>query len=450
MTQEISGKKEKGKVSKPVLFFVRLIICIIIIASGIKVMKVFESGKKPPAEIKVQEKILKVETVNVIPGDSEITITAYGEVSVLNTLTISPEISGSAIYVNPNLKPGEMVDKNTLLLKIDDRNYVAAVREAESSVAKLKNTILKMKKGHITDKKRVKNIKRNRDISQIEFERISKLYSVNKVGTLSEIEKSERTMNTSQDQLDLLLQKIDLFPLEIKETENNLDLAVTKLSLAETNLKRCKLISPIKGRVKKVMVEKGQYLSPGMTAVILADDSILEIHVPLDSLDVKNWIHFDDDDPDKSGLWFSRLKRVTCRIFWTESPDNNVFTGVLHRVVDFNPQTRTVMIAIRVDNQNRAANSVLNPIFPLVEGMFCKVEIPGKRILDVVRLPRWAVTFDETVYCVKDRRLRTLPVQILRSEGEFIFVRGIPENTDVIVTRLVDPLENTLVEVVQK
>jgi len=82
--------------------------------------------------------------------------------------------------------------------------------------------------------------------------------------------------------------------------------------------------------------------------------------------------------------------------------------------------------------------------------MFCKVEIPGKRILDVVRLPRWAVTFDETVYCVKDRRLRTLPVQILRSEGEFIFVRGIPENTDVIVTRLVDPLENTLVEVVQK
>jgi len=86
---------------------------------------------------------------------------------------------------------------------------------------------------------------------------------------------------------------------------------------------------------------------------------------------------------------------------------------------------------------------------PLVEGMFCTVRIPGKQLKNVVRLPRWAVTFDNTVYIVNgENRLKTIPVTVARTEGETIYVSaGLNPGDTVITTRLIDPLENALLEV---
>jgi hypothetical protein len=74
--------------------------------------------------------------------------------------------------------------------------------------------------------------------------------------------------------------------------------------------------------------------------------------------------------------------------------------------------------------------------------MFCRVEIPGRALTDVVQLPRWAVTLEGTVYLVDEGRLRTAPVEISRVEGDVAFVRaGLQPGDVVVTTRLIDPLE---------
>ena len=81
--------------------------------------------------------------------------------------------------------------------------------------------------------------------------------------------------------------------------------------------------------------------------------------------------------------------------------------------------------------------------------MFCSVQIPGKQLENVFRLPRWAVTFDNTVYVANaDNRLQTGPVTVARTEGETVYVsKGLSVGDSVITTRLIDPLENALLEV---
>ena len=81
--------------------------------------------------------------------------------------------------------------------------------------------------------------------------------------------------------------------------------------------------------------------------------------------------------------------------------------------------------------------------------MFCSVRIPGKRLENVVRLPRWAVSFDQMVYIADAQsRLQTVPVSVARAEGETVYVsKGLNPGDTVITTRLIDPLENALVEV---
>ena len=65
-----------------------------------------------------------------------------------------------------------------------------------------------------------------------------------------------------------------------------------------------------------------------------------------------------------------------------------------------------------------------------------------------VRLPRQAVTFENKVYVADaNKRLKTVAVDVVRSEGEYVYVnQGLKPVDTVIVTRLIDPLENTLLD----
>ena len=86
---------------------------------------------------------------------------------------------------------------------------------------------------------------------------------------------------------------------------------------------------------------------------------------------------------------------------------------------------------------------------PLVEGMFCQVQIPGKTLQRVYRLPRQAVTYENNAYLANtEGRLKTVTVTVDRIEGEYAYVgRGLGPGDRVITTRLIDPLENALLEI---
>jgi len=103
-------------------------------------------------------------------------------------------------------------------------------------------------------------------------------------------------------------------------------------------------------------------------------------------------------------------------------------------------------VAVRIPESKSVANG--DHRLPLVEGMFCEVAIPGRTMEQCYRIPRSAVTFEETVYVIRDGRLVTVPVDVGHEEAGFAYVTGgLEPGAEVILTRLVNPLENALVEV---
>ncbi|MGD9367531.1 MAG: hypothetical protein PVH87_17655, partial [Desulfobacteraceae bacterium] len=107
---------------------------------------------------------------------------------------------------------------------------------------------------------------------------------------------------------------------------------------------------------------------------------------------------------------------------------------------------RTLTVAVRIDSAEAAGNDMQG--LPLVEGMFCAVDIPGKTLKNVYLLPNWAVSYQNTVYEIRDSRLKTVPVKVARIEGDTAIVSGGLQPGDLVIsTRLADPLENILLEV---
>ena len=169
--------------------------------------------------------------------------------------------------------------------------------------------------------------------------------------------------------------------------------------------------------------------------------------MPLDSRDAQRWLPF--GTPEKaSDAWFGSLPALACTLRWTEAPATHFWRG-----------TPGSGGGLRPPNPNRgrwpcgsrrptrsAAVEMVN--CTLVEGMFCQVEIPGRILAGVFRLPRHVVSFENTVYVAEGNRLRTVDVTVARTQGEEALIsEGLQAGQQVIVTRLVDPLENSLLTI---
>jgi RND family efflux transporter MFP subunit len=222
--------------------------------------------------------------------------------------------------------------------------------------------------------------------------------------------------------------------------------------LSKTNLERTKVSVPFDARVKTVTLEQGQYVSTGMPVLTLANDSILEISVSLDSKLASTWLDFEKAGDASNTAWFGNLTQVPVRINWRDDAE---WIGTLHRIEKFDQETRTINVVVRI-----AAQNALNPTEgeqSLVEGMFCRIIIPGKTAEHVVELPIECVSFAkdsegyQTVFLAKespdDGKLRLAKVKVLESHKtkQSIYISdGLREGDRIVTTRLINPLANSL------
>lgn len=437
--------KEQSR-QKIVVTLNRIIACLIILILGWLGMVFLANMKKPPVEIPVEERPIRVEAMPVYPEDVPVIISGFGEVTPLDVVAIAPEVSGRVVEVHPRLEAGETIPKGDILFRIDPRDYEARLDDAKARVRALETSVEQLKTQQRIETGRLETLKRSEQLARAEFDRLKGLLEKDQVGTQSGVDAAERAWNAAVDQADLLQQSLALYPTRIRETESNLASAKAQRDLAELNLQRCEVRAPFDARVKQEEIEAGQYVAPGGALVTLADDSVLEIQVPLDSRDARQWLRFDGDPAAENITWFNRVTPVICTIRWTEDPGEHQWKGTLHRVVEFNQDTRMLRVAVRIEAAQ--AMSEDGEALPLVEGMFCSVSIPGRTMQGVYRLPVRAVSYTGTVFKAVNDRLVTVPVEVARSQNEFTFVsKGLQPGDVVITTRLIDPLENSLLEI---
>lgn len=419
---------------------------VLILGLGWTTRAVLASLRKPPAVVRQAEPALRVRAVRVEPEDVQVVLREDARVRALNTVEITPEVAGQVIEIHPRLEVGEVISAGETLFAIDPRTYQARVDEARAAVAQAQAALDRLNRQYETDKARLATLERTRDLAKAEFERRKTLMAENDVGTQSDVDAREQAYNVARDAYDLLAQAVSMHPMRIEEARSALASAQANLESAQVNLERTRVIAPFTARVKWAKIEKGQFVAPGAAILSLADDSVLELSVSFDSAKARRWLRFNGPAAAEDVAWFGQLEPVTCTIRWTEDPDDHRWEGTLHRVEYYDPETLKLTVAVRVEGAN--ARSKDPDALPLVEGMFCTVEIPGRTISNVYRLPAGTVSFNRTVYAAVDGRLRTVPVEIAHETPEAVFVSGGLAAGDVIVTtRLVDPLENSLLDI---
>ena len=334
-------------------------------------------------------------TAKITKGDIVNSISSSGSLAALNTVEVGSQVSGKIvkIYVDFN----DEVKENQLLAELDDSSFRAQVLQAKANLesaragqlgnlAQLKNlqaSMITAKADIAASEANVKKAEINVKDAERNYKRIKELYD-KKLVAKSELDNAETSRDTAKANLDVSkanLQsskaRIDAINAQIEGQNADLEsqkarIAQTEaqLSLAQIDLDRTKIYSPINGVVISRDVDEGQTVAASFQApklfTIAQDLKQMQIDTAVDETDI---------GVVKEG------QKVT---FTVDAHKNKTFEGVVHQVrLSPNESSSVVTYSVMVN--------VNNDELLLKPGMTANAEILVSEKKNVLRMPQKAM-----------------------------------------------------------
>ncbi len=406
--------------------WLRILLVTLILLFGAGAMAVLSNMREDPPPSHPEEPIVQARGIRAELQDIQTILSGYGTARPHRRTTISPEVSGRVLAINPNLEEGNVVQEGDVLFEIDERDYSLARQEAQADLARLEAQLDQLGTEKQNDKERLKLAQAMLEVARRDYDRVERLYETGGVESEARVDAERMKLRQQELAVQEIENKIGLYGTLAKSLEAQIDSANARIDKALLNLERARVTAPFTGRVEQKSVEKGQRIQAGSQTVVLADDRILEIPVSLDSESVSRWLNL---IPHRhSQHWFRPAGEIVAQVQWTEGKGRDVYTGRLDRIESYDSKTRTFRVVVRLEGQSS------NKGFPLAAGMFCEVRIPGKQAKNVIPIPREAVDSNGSVLLSHEGRLKTRTVQVVRYQGRIALVSSGIEPGDVVLT----------------
>lgn len=282
------------------------------------------------------------QTQKVERGDLRVSVTATGTLKARSTVEVGAEITGRVLQVHVNFN--DKVTKGQILAEIDTETYEARVEEAKAQLTAASASL--------------QNAKATENEAKLKLERGKPMVTQ---GVLSQQDLEGIDANYSRAKS------------QVVSSGAQVTLARASLKVAQTNLSKAVIRSPIDGVVLNRAVEPGQTVTSGLQTPVLfvlaADLGELQLNVQVDEADVGS------------------VKEGQEATFTVDAYSRRTFTSKVLAVKNM-PTTGTSVVTyeawLSVDNEKR----LLRP------GMTATATIVVDERTDVLLVPNAALRFN--------------------------------------------------------
>jgi RND family efflux transporter MFP subunit len=376
---------------------------ILLVAASLAVAALLISSRPEAVIEPARPMIAVVDVAEVHLQEFRIPVQAQGTVTPHRDTTLVSEVAGKIIEVAPNFNAGGFVAEGDVLVRIDDRDYQAALLRARAAVATAESA-LAQEKGR----------------AEVAFK---------------EWEKLQNSIKRSQDARDLYLRKPQL-----EQAKAELLSAQAELRMAQDDLERTVIRAPYAALIQEKQSDLGKYVSPGtpIARIFSVDYAEVRLAIPqgkLAYLELPGVSGYDQENPPLVDLYTDVSGMVA---HWTAQ---------LHRTeAALDERSRVLFTVARIDDPYALNDENREP---LRVGTFVKANVLGKEMSDLVMLPRYVVRAGNLVWVVDEQNtLRNRQVTTLRTAGDEVFVSGGLQDGDLVsLTILNDALPGMPVEI---
>jgi len=317
-----------------------------------------------------------VEIASIEQGPIERVRTFSGTLQAHAEFVVAPKISGRVEQLDVDL--ADIVHRGQVVARLDNDEYVQAVRQAEADLA--------VARANLAEAQKLLRI------AERELQRIDKL---RERGVSSESQRDTAKADQLAKQAHVEVTRAQVIRAEAQLETARIRLGYTQVSAGWRG-----------GGEQRVVAER--YVDEGET--VTANTPLLRI-VELDPIEVV--IHVTERD-------YATLRPAQHAILSTDAYPDETFNGEIVRISPvFRESTRQAQVELRVDN----------PGLRLKPGMFVRVRVVLERVADASIVPEQALLKREErsgVFLVSEdgTRARWQPVQVGIRQGEWVQIRG--------------------------
>ncbi|PCI60414.1 MAG: hypothetical protein COB35_09205 [Gammaproteobacteria bacterium] len=397
---------------------------------------------------KSKKRVVAVSYISLQKQQIKPEITGFGIIEADKKLQAKAEVSGRIIYINPKLKKGEILAKDTLLLKIDDKDYLLQLKQAEADLLANKAQYTEMELNIENNELELKLALEKLTVRQTEYNRLAKLRKTGVVSKSNLNSEKQNLLRQQQEVLQLQNKKTTL-PSNLAIVNAQLAIAQAKLAKSQRDLARTIIKMPFNGRISKVYTELDQYVSAGGLAsagqlfdVFSLNKVIINAQYPIDqfSLFAKNFNPKIFKNTEQNSMPSMSSVLSSLNLSATIDDPSKRFSPWQAKVERFSDnldaKSRTVGVIVSVSNSYKQIKPGEKP--PLLAGMYMQVNLLG-RPLKVIAIPRFALHGQQVYLVDKNNQLKRVTLTNIQYNGELALIKDGLKSGDKLITSDVFP-----------
>jgi RND family efflux transporter MFP subunit len=194
----------------------------------------------PPAQVMV------VNALSLKSQDYRIQLESYGSVQPRTQTTLTAQVSGQVVFVNPNVRDGGFFNKGDVLVSIDSRDYEANVRIAQAGLMDARQTLA--------------------DAS-----------------ARSELAREDWSSLGNAGEPPELVLKLP----QLEAARAGIISAEASLQKAKLEMERTSIVAPFDGRVLQKSADIGQVVSPNSDIAVIYATDYVEVRLPIRNRDLE-------------------------------------------------------------------------------------------------------------------------------------------------------------------
>lgn len=442
------AKSQPVKASRKRHLVTNVVGSILILGLGIAGYLVYGQKPEVPTDTSRQDTANAaplVDVAEVKAWDQPFHLDIDGEAATYRILTVGAEVTGRVADKSEATRSGTFVNKGDVLFEIDSVNYQLEAQRLQARVDQAQEELTAVDVDLENTSTLLKLSEEENQLQKNHLERIRSLYA-KKAASESEMDTAARQELTSRNAWQTLQNQQNTLQQSRKTQIASLKLAQAELERTMIDLQRCRIVSPITGRIVDDLHEVGDYVKPGDPLVHVSDSSRMEIKCSLKSEELA-WVWQQrlilDPKPmatsesaastaETDGKRRDPLKmpQVPCEIAYEFQGVETIWDGHLSRYEGTGIDRDTRMFPCRViveqpeKTRTRSTDgrrSVSPPT--LLSGMYVSVRIPITSPVPLLMVPAEAVRPGQQLWVVQNGMLKIFSITLVRVDGDTALVQ---------------------------
>jgi biotin carboxyl carrier protein len=220
--------------------------------------------------------------------DGRLDIGVDGQVVPFQEVTLSAQVAGQLVYKAEAARAGRFAEAQTVLFRIDDRDYSLEVRRLQNQLEQAGVSVQELDE-EIAGQQRLFDLTKDQlALSQKGCDREADLHR-RAVASEADLERAQRDVINTENALTTIRNQLGVMKTRRSRIVQAQELAAVLKEKAELDLARTTIAAPLDGVIVKDLVEKGDHVHAGAPLVTIEDTSAVEVKCNL-RMDEFYWV----------------------------------------------------------------------------------------------------------------------------------------------------------------